>query len=431
MPFPVRKQFYIPLYLIIGFNLFTVVAFITAPFNMDKGKPLLVVLYLIVNYLFIILGYLMGIKKSKHKYFGQRLAFSNLSQNLIIKIFTFYTFTFLIKYAYLLRFEIFDIKGMFSYLLAGFYNPQLGYALSINDTRSFTVSWGLYTVISIINQIFFIFGFLSWYKLNKYFKIIFVFFVLVEIFYWIGRGTGFGVTALITTLFFSILAVKKVYKINLRIVFFTILLFSVGIGVFGFLKKERAGGKELSLQVFDQRSNRVNENHYIFNIIPQSLTQTYMHSISYMTQGYYALGLGFECDFSSCYFLGNNPASINIANTFGLDLWKKTYMWKLYQKEGIDDHGKWHSAYLWYANDVSIMGVPFILLLIAYFTGFAYALILRHDDLLSKIIFVILLNMLVYLFANNSFLAQYYYSFVVIFILWFLTRVKIFKLTYG
>lgn len=423
-----KHQPYIPLYLVIGFNVFTFLAFITAPFDWSKGNPLVVAFYLLINYFFIIAGYRLGVRKGSKKMIFTRPVLAESSKQVIGGVFIFYSLTFLIKYAYLLRFPVFDISGMFSYLTIGFFDPQLGYNLSVHDVRPHTVSWFLFTVISIVNQVFFVFGFISWKKLKFSLKLVFVFFILIEVYYWLGRGTGFGIITLLTTLVACILAQMRLSRIKLRTAFAFLFLFLVGIGTFGYLKNLRAGGQEIAINNFNQNSAPVDINHASLKLIPKSFTQTYMHSVSYLTQGYYHLGLAMSyCSFSSTYFFGNNPASLNIASTFGNDLWQDTYMHKLYLSQGIDDYGKWHSAYVWYANDVSFFGVPLVLCLISYFTAFAYMIAIRYNDLLSKIIFVIFINMLLYLFANNSYLSFHFYSLTFLFTIWYFSRVKSLK----
>lgn len=420
-----KHQLYIPLYIVIGFNLFTFLAFVTAPFDWSKGSPMLVAAYLLINYIFIILGYRYGIKRAEKRTLQNALVLSDNSKFVITGVFVFYSLTFLIKYAYLLRFPVFDVSGMFSYLTIGFFDPQLGYHLSVYDTRPHTVSWLVFTIISIVNQVFFVFGFISWKRLKFSTKLLFSFFVLIEVYYWMGRGTGFGIITLLTTLVACIMAQLKLSRINLATAFMFFLLFLVGIGTFGYLKNQRAGGEEIAISNFNQNSAPVDVNHAVLKVVPKSMTQTYMHSVSYLTQGYYHLGLAMNyCSFSSTYFFGNNPASLNVATTFGNDLWKDTYMYKLYASQGIDDYGKWHSAYLWYANDVSFFGVPLVLFIISSFTSFAYSMVVRYNDLLSKVIFVILINMLLFLFANNSYLSFHFYSLTVLFIIWYFSRVK-------
>ena len=156
----------LPIKLIILFNIFTLFIFITSPYEWNGSNVYLVTAYLGINYLAIYLGYSLGLKNNRPKY-NPSFLFKN-NRKIVRFIYLFYFFTFLIKYAYLLRFEIIDISGMFKYLLIGIYDPMMGYKLSVNDIRPHTISWLLFTLVSTINQIFFITGFIFWKKVKRF-----------------------------------------------------------------------------------------------------------------------------------------------------------------------------------------------------------------------------------------------------------------------
>jgi hypothetical protein len=418
-----------PFTIILYANLFTIFLFLIAPFDYSIGSPIIVVFYIILNFLFIYFGYKLGVQRGLSKKSKTYNYFFKYSQIHAVFMFGFYTLTFLIKYAYLLRFSIFDIQGMFNHLLIGFVDPQLGYYMSVYDFRPHTVSWLIYTLISIPNQIFFIYGFLVWNKISNFLKILFCVFLAIEIFYWFGRGTGFGIIAIISNIITVFIINSKVKKLNFRLVLAFFFLLFLSLSVFGFIKTKRAGGDIDNLQVFNTVGSSVIEDHIVFAFIPEFFVQTYMHSTVYLTQGYFHLGIALNSDipFTSTFMFGNNPATLNVAKILGVDLWERTYMSKLYVLKGIDDVAKWHSAYLWYANDVSFFGVPIILFFFSFFLGCSYVHILNFDDLLSKIYFVIIFNCFLFLFANNTYLYQLFYSFVVISVVWIFSRIFNFR----
>jgi hypothetical protein len=144
--------------------------------------------------------------------------------------------------------------------------------------------------------------------------------------------------------------------------------------------------------------------------------------IWYFGGGYYHASFALDLDFRPTLFLGSNPALIGLAAIFGIDVWNDTYMHRLQTTRGIDELGVWHTAYLWYANDVSFVGVPLLLLGMAYLFGFSWARA-AQGDFLSGIVFVMVGNMLLFLFANNTYLSSVFYSFMVLLPFWLLTRV--------
>lgn len=426
----VISQRNIPLSILLLFNLFTFLLFITAPYSWRNNNILLFIIFIITIYSSIIIGYQTGyksgIKTVQHK---NRIAY--FSQRILSLIFTFYTFTFLIKYAYILRFEPYEIKKMISFLLVGIINPDLGYALTLDSSRAFTIPWSIYFLISIVNQLFFIIGFLSWPKLKLLHKTLYVIFLGSEIFFWMGRGTNFGVITLITTFLLTRLFDLNLNKTNLKnllkITTTILLLLTLSLSIFSYNMKKRGGGNELNYEQFNLGESKVDESSIVFQIVPPPLHDTYMYMVYYLAQGYYHTSLSFDLDYKPTYFLGNNPAITELAKIIGIDVSKDTYVQRLAQK-GVDPEIQWHSAYLWFASDVTFFGVPLLIYLLSSILGFSWAFSTNKNDLLSKIIFIICGNMIFFLFANNTYLASIFYSFMFILPYWLATRVLNFKL---
>lgn len=418
-----------PITFILGFNILTILIFITAPYIWVSDYLILVICYVLFCQLMILWGYKFGNRTGIKFSFSEKvkdLFLYQLSNRLLTFIFIFYSTTFLIKYAYLLRFSPFDIQGMFSYLLIGIEDPNLGYALTIDDPRPTTIPWTIYFLISIINQLFFIIGFISWEKMKAWKKILFVLFLLIEVFFWFGRATNMGIIILITTLlflrFYNINFSKGLIRSNLKLITFVLIALTISISVFSYNLISRKGSLTINYQVFNLGNSVVDENSSIFSLIPESVHETYMFAVYYLAQGYYHTSLAFDLNFRPTFFLGNNPAIISLANTFGIDVWKDTYVYRLEEK-GVDPLIQWHSAYLWYASDVSFLGVPLVMFFWGYVLGFSWGFSVNNSDFLSKIVFVIVSNILLYMFANNSYLSMIFYAFLFVFPLWFYTRI--------
>lgn len=414
----------IPLTLVIGFNLFTLFIFYTAPIKWASNNLLLFFIFSFLSLTMIIFGFNIGLKKANKLKTEGKVLFS-FSHKRVNFIFLFYALTFLIKYAYLLKFNLLDIKGMFNVLLIGIGDPHLGYLLSISESRSATISWGVFFLISIINQLFFIVGFLKWKNLNWIKKIIFIVFILIEIFYWMGRGTNFGVINLISTLAFASILKLRTNKINifhvLKFYFAILSLLIAGIYIFTYNMNRRANDNIMDSQNFNIGLSKVNESDVVFNFIPPPFHQSYLFVVSYFSQGYYHTSLAFDLPYKPTYFFGNNPSVIGFAEVFGFDFYENTYVYRL-NEMGVDPQINWHSGYLWYASDVTFYGVPFLMLFIGYLYGLSWRLSIKND-FLSKIVFIFISNMLLFLFANNTYLASIFYSFMFILPLWYLTRV--------
>ncbi|MGN5955381.1 O-antigen polymerase [Sphingobacterium lactis] len=414
---------YKPLKYLVGFNLATLFIFLTAPVFWKTENLFVFFLFFIFCQIALGLGFKIGADgvKNKINYIPEP------NKRFINFVFVFYVCTFLIKYAYLLKFYPHQIGEMINFLLIGIASPQLGYQMSIDPSRGFTIPWSIYAVISVVNQLFFIIGFIYWKYSNLSKKIIFIIFLAIEFFFWFGRGTNFGVINLIVTFLLvmfvnnSIKKIKLTQKIKRTVVI--VLLGIAGLGVFTYNLVERGGGGEVNSSELSLGRSEIDENNSFLNSLPKSLVPTYLFTVYYVSQGYYHTCLAFDLDFHFTYFLGNNPETINIGNIMGMEVDKETYVYRLNQK-GIDPKINWHSIYTWLASDFSFFGVPFIFFIMGAMLGHSWVSSIKHQDFISKIIFVITGNILIFSFANNNYFGSIFYSGTIVIIYWYITRVK-------
>jgi hypothetical protein len=421
-----RTKIHMPLVYVVGFNLLTLVLFFTAPFQWKTENLFLFAFLSLFSQFLIVKGFKKGFNKGEKTY-NTKVVFNQFTNKKINFIFIFYAITFLIKYAYLLKFMPYEISEMFNFLLVGFFDPQLGYKLSLDTTRQITLPWSLFFIISIINQVFFIVGFLSWKNINKIKRFFFIVFIILEIFFWMGRGTNFGVIILITTFLLSTMYQSKIQEINFKRLaknyILLLLLVVVSISFFSRNMTKRAGDNDLNIQSLELGQSIINENSMAFSLIPKDFHQTYMYVVLYVTQGYYHTCIAFDLDYKPTYLLTNNPALIDFSDILGLNFYEDSYVYRLKNK-GVDPEINWHSSYTWFASDLSFFGVPFLFFFIGYLFGFSWYLGYSKNDFLSKIIFVLLGNSLFYIFANNNYLSSVFYSIIVFLPIWYFTRIK-------
>ncbi len=391
----ILKKNNLPILLVVGFNLMTLVIFLTAPIVWFTDNEFYFIFLALISQFFVYLG------------FG---------------------LTFLIKYAYILKFQPYEIPKMISFLGVGFLDPQLGYELSLSNNRSETIPWVVYFFISIVNQVFFIYGFLAWKKLNKLTKLLFVIFLIIEVFFWLGRGTNFGVIVLLLSIILSKLfsnendqKLKK--NKTIRFIFTTVFLCVIGLYFFSNNMSRRSGNADLDFKNFDIGNSPIDINHYSLKIIPVGLQQTYLYVVSYISQGYYHTCLAFDIEYQPTFFTTSTPALISFGEIFGINNYENTYVYRLKYK-GVDPEINWHSSYTWYASDFTFFGVPFLFLFMGYILGYSWDLGIRNQDLLSKIVFVIFANSLIFVFANNNYLSSVFYSLLFIFPIWYFSRTK-------
>jgi hypothetical protein len=342
---------------------------------------------------------------------------------LVSALFVIYLLTFPISYAYRMEFAPFDIAGMISRLMAGIQDPHFGYAATLEKTSQGPIPWSVYFAISIFDQLFFAAGFLHWRQLRRSAKLIFVILVGIDLFYWVGIATSFGAVTLATTFGLSTMfwpARRRHRREAIRTALLLVLLLGGTIAFFSHNLYRRSNFAEINVEQYEVARSPLILDHPAFAIVPRPLWHTYVMVVSYMGQGYYHTCFAFDLEFRPTGFLGNNPALISFARAFGIDVWDDTYMHRL-QRKGIDEFGVWHSAYTWFASDVSFCGVPLLLFFLGYMFGFSWIQGLQ-GDFLSRVVFIVFGNMLLFLFANNTYLASVFYAFMVFVPFWVMTR---------
>lgn len=414
-----------PIIGVVGFNLLTLFVFATAPVEWNTNN--LVQLYFLVLscQLLILVAFHLGRNKGLAANHPSESLLSS-GDNVTNYVFALYLSTFVIAYAYRMGFPALDIAGMYSLLMEGVQDRRVGYQMALRGTGLGPIPWTVYFIVSISNQVFFIVAFLQWNKLRSIKKLLLVIFVCIELFFSIGRGTAFGVVSLATTFFLSSMFwvsntkkrwISKVISSALLVLF----LFLGSIAFFSHNLYSRSGNTERGVRFVEFGHSATIVDHVVFSLLPESLHPSYMNVVSYFGAGYYHASLAFDLDFESTWGLGNNPALIGLAAAFGVDVWDRTYIHRLEVTDGVDQFGVWHSAYTWFASDVSFYGVPVVLFLVAYLFGFSWAMSLR-GDFLSKVVFVVLGNVLLFLFANNTYLSVVFYSFMFLLPFWMFTR---------
>jgi hypothetical protein len=406
-----------PIIAIIGFNLLTVAFMMTAPVAWDaKNLPSIYVLVLTCQ-LLILIGFLLG--RTRGFLTRPRTALPLSSGAAVMPyLLGIYLLSFPISYGYRMGFSPFDLSGMASLILAGLQDRVFGYANALRGVGLGPIPWTLYFLVSIFTQCFFIAGFLYWRSMSFGTKLLFGALVCLELLFSLGRGTTFGVVSMVTTFFLAAMFWKRS---RLATVLLVAGLFAGSVAVFSYNLYGRSGNVERTVELTGFGRSALILDHPTLAVIPEALQPTYYNVLWYFCGGYYHASFALDLDFKPTLFVGNNQSLIGLAAIFGIDVWNDTYVHRLQTTRGIDELGVWHSAYTWYANDVSFVGVPVVLFSIAYLFGFSWARS-AQGDFLSRVVFVILGNMLLFLFANNTYLSSVFYSFMFLLPFWLFTR---------
>lgn len=138
---------------------------------------------------------------------------------------------------------------------------------------------------------------------------------------------------------------------------------------------------------------------YPYNLIPVGLRSSVEHINSYLTQGYYNMLQCFKyCDFDWTCGIGNSRFLMGVFEGItGMNLFERTYPAQL-QYFGVDPLASWHSAYSWFASDLTFFGIiPFM-----YFIGKCYAKVVCSAIAEADSISIVLFYFFVLAIANSS-----------------------------
>lgn len=413
----------LPILLLMAFNLLTVFLYVSMPFIQNSNHRQTCVLFILINIICLYTGYIKGINVKLKKNYSY-LPLGEISSRTLGYYFTIYSSTFLIIYFYQLRVPFLDFGALISRIIIGLADKHAGYNLK----GVHTLPWTIYFLVSIVDSVFIIIGSLSWNKLKNCQKILFIIFCLLEILFWFGKGTNFGLIILISTITFSVIANNQTMTLSRKTIrnyaILVFLAFSLALIVFNINITARSGG---DLANYDYNhitipKGYINDN-FIFSFIPQELRSIYLYVCTYLTQGYYHLEYIFETPYDWTMFFGNNPELSYLGEILGINAEEISYQTKM-GAIGIDPYIHWHSCYLWLANDFSIFGVPFVMYFIGKMMGVSYLIYQNNKDLLSGVIFIILSNMSLLLFANNNYISSVFYSVLFIYPYWYFSRYK-------
>lgn len=128
----------------------------------------------------------------------------------------------------------------------------------------------------------------------------------------------------------------------------------------------------------------------------------------YLTQGYKGISLSLNRPFDSTFGVGH---SVFLQRLFedhlGFDIRSRTYQRKI--TEMWDENIFWHSAYSYFANDVSFYGVILVVLLLGYYFAMVVHAALVADNFIAKSLLPLFAIMFLYMPANNQVFSQLEY----------------------
>jgi hypothetical protein len=298
-------------------------------------------------------------------------------------------------------------------IILGLNNPGTGYSEKIsliesyNGPRSILRTFNFF--LSPFTYLLLPIGLFYFRNLNNLTRTMFLFFTSVDLLGWLAVGTNKGVIDLSYTIVF-ILLIKNpnIFRFKISTLVPLVLFFLFFIGMFLRTTSSRFQNKfgEINYEsISDVGSDDLPiKNTGIYYSLNYETKFAFKLLGGYLSQGYNALDLSITEDFIGSYGFGNSWFALDLYKSmFGVDMLPRTYVGGILKSKGIDPQVNWHTAYVWFANDFTFVGVPFILFTLGIlYNYFIKCVFYNQIDVVSVIMLFLISNVIFYLFANNQ-----------------------------
>lgn len=434
----------LPINLLVLFSIGTILLFFFGPWMWPNTNNLLLAFFLISANLFILLGYYSGINVKLFN--NKKLLPSNsiLKQKRVIGNLRFFSIIAIIialpDFLYVTRIYTLSLNQILLLLKTAITDPYVNYSFSLGYINTGSSIEKIFVILNVLSYFFraavLPISIVYWSRISKTQKFATVFLTLMEILKWLLKGMNKGLFDIVIIFIASILVIVASKSINLKPktlkknikkayrIFFVLVVLAVGM--FTINSISRSGTEQINY--YSSSANmQADPDNWMFIITPDFVHRSILSLSLYLTEGYYGLSLALELPFVSTFGFGNNIFMIsNIRDYLGVDLWHRTYMYRVSVINDWDSLVNWHSLYTWFANDVSFVFVPLVMFVIS----FVFAKVWK-DSVLYGNPYAVILNsymfiIFMYISANNQVFsyAYTYIAFVITFILWISTRKK-------
>ena len=188
------------------------------------------------------------------------------------------------------------------------------------------------------------------------------------------------------------------------------LIIAVGILMyiaFSFFTENIIGRTQANFAFGTLGENYYDKNAAINKYIPAELYITFVYLTAYLCEGYYGMSLATTLEWVPNWGMGFSPfIRNNLSDILGVDLFANSYQVRI---EEVYDWGalrNFHTAYTFWANDVSYIGVIFIMFILGYVLAKCYRASILRQSKPAIIMMPLLVTMIFYLPANNKVFVQ-------------------------
>ena len=412
---------YIPIILVGLYSMSTIVLYFLGPWDWPTKNLFIFSTLLLAYNVALILGYFLGIKVNIGNKFKDSLQIDNYGPSrkglkyINICIYIFFVFTVLncIRVTGLSSFAPFDY---ISEVIKGIKDPALQYRENLGRAHGSAFGGSLLSYLNVLISPF-IWGAIPlalfyFKKLPLFTKFIAIFCIFLECSRWIAIGTNKGIFDIAITIV-TVLLIKNILRnrnketrlrrknIKAKVLFFLILpmyFFTTAIS-------DRLGG---NVTKYNMVINNVpiNPDSFLMKITPEFFETALILISSYVTQGYYALSMAIALPYTPLYGIGNSMFLMENYKKFSnIDVFEYTYQAKL-AEYGWDPFVNWHTIYTWLANDVSFIGVIFVMLVLGFIYAKVWKDVLYSENSIAIVLMCLFSLIFIFMSSNNVILSN-------------------------
>lgn len=431
-----RSTLVYPLFYILLYSILTILIFRYGVIKYPTQNNFKLYLFLTATHIFLIIGYLSGLKirirsKTDTMRNGDSLLFSFYKKCIIISIITFIPEFIIYSGAY-----NYSLSEIISRIIVGLVNPAINYKEDVTGLPN--RFWSLINYMVILTSIYrwalLPLTILLWKKIKRSFRIITVFIVFTEISKWLIKGTNKGIFDVLIIVAVSLIiinykkslknnikkSIRSIKKANKVVMFSSVIIVFMLVLSLSFFTDNIVGRYDGRLPV-----QNVDYDSIFYKYTPDILKNTVIAFTGYLVQGYNGLGLAFEIPFSSTFGAGHSTFIMyNIQSLLGIELFSHTYQFRIQEQFGWHSLSNWHTAYLWFANDVSFFGVLVVMFFIGFLFASTWKSYIMEGNPYSFLLIILLAMFFFYISANNQVFSHFQtlFPFLYYFIKWFQTN---------
>lgn len=411
---PVSKLF-LPLLIVIGYLLLTLVVFSLGPIEWKLENNLTVIAFLLVCWFLFCAQYFAGMVFTTVSGFRvniEKIVFLGFVCNLIIVFPTIYIYTG--KLPWQISFDISMQGKMYNEMQSHLSSRESGGTLkTLQQVVSLIVRPIVYAGV--------ILGAKYFYRLTTTHKFYLIASIFLQCVLSISRGTDKEIFDVFVIAGISFLFFGET-KITLKKV---AMLMLVGALVLGLFVERRLSRYDYSVpscfsyvEICIADSRKGYEGISDKNLFALSMIS------NYMSQGYAGLGHAMKLDYIPGYGVTHaNSVRRLFERLSGVSIYERTYTYRL-GEYGWDDRYVWSSIYSWFANDVGFYLTPFVFSIFGFILSLSWRDATTKGNDLAALVVCFVFLMILYSPANYQLAIslEMYFSWIMFFILWLVSR---------